>query len=108
MNAKTPEGAMPANVSGSARAIVAAGFAKDVEAVNRATQPRIVTSSPNVAMPSASHCPELVRTVVENCHTGRSNLPALCARNLSLPNLFKIASAMMERAELPVQRNSTL
>jgi hypothetical protein len=35
-------------------------------------------------------------------------LPALKARNLPAPTLFKIASAMIERAELPVQRNSTL
>ena len=29
-------------------------------------------------------------------------------RNFPVPSLFKIASAMIERAELPVQRNSTL
>jgi hypothetical protein len=34
-NAVTPDGTMPANVSDSERAIVAAGFAKDVEAVNQ-------------------------------------------------------------------------
>jgi hypothetical protein len=35
-------------------------------------------------------------------------LPALQARNRPAPTLFRIASAMIERAELPVQRNSTL
>ena len=35
MNATTPEGAIPANVSESARAIVTAGLAKEVEAVNQ-------------------------------------------------------------------------
>ena len=35
-------------------------------------------------------------------------LPALHARNRPAPTLFKIASAMIERAEFPVQRNSTL
>ena len=35
-------------------------------------------------------------------------LPALKARNFPAPTLFKIASAMIERAELPVHRNSTL
>jgi hypothetical protein len=35
-------------------------------------------------------------------------LPALYARNFPCPRLFKIASAMIERAELPVQRNSAL
>jgi hypothetical protein len=34
-NAVTPDGTMPANVSDNERAIVAAGFAKDVEAVNQ-------------------------------------------------------------------------
>ena len=35
MNPITPEGAIPAKVSDSERAIVTAGFAKDVEAVNQ-------------------------------------------------------------------------
>src|SRR5262249_32579691 len=35
-------------------------------------------------------------------------LPALKAVKLGLPLCFKIASAMMERAEFPVQRNRTL
>ena len=35
MNAAIPAGAMPANVSESERAIVTAGFANDVEAVNQ-------------------------------------------------------------------------
>jgi hypothetical protein len=35
-------------------------------------------------------------------------LPALRARNFPAPSLFRIASAMIERAEFPVQRNSTL
>jgi len=35
MNAKTPPGAMPANVSDSDRAMVTAGLAKDVDAVNQ-------------------------------------------------------------------------
>src|SRR5208283_4543600 len=35
-------------------------------------------------------------------------LPALKAWKLGLPRWFKIASARMERAEFPVQRNSTL
>ena len=35
MNANTPAGAIPANVSDIARAIVTAGFANDVEAVNQ-------------------------------------------------------------------------
>ena len=35
MNAGTPAGAIPANVSDSDRAIVTAGLAKDVEAVNQ-------------------------------------------------------------------------
>jgi hypothetical protein len=35
-------------------------------------------------------------------------LPAENARNLPFPSRFRIASAMIERAELPVQRNSTL
>jgi hypothetical protein len=34
MNAATPAGAIPANVSENERAIVTAGLAKDVEAVN--------------------------------------------------------------------------
>src|SRR4029078_10377633 len=35
-------------------------------------------------------------------------LPALKARNLPMPNRFKMHSAMTERAEFPVQRKSTL
>ena len=35
MKPGTPEGAMPANVSESERAIVTAGLANDVEAVNQ-------------------------------------------------------------------------
>ena len=35
MNCKTPFGAIPAKVSDRARAIVTAGLAKDVEAVNQ-------------------------------------------------------------------------
>jgi hypothetical protein len=35
MNATTPEGAIPAKVSDKDRAIVTAGFAKDVDAVNQ-------------------------------------------------------------------------
>jgi len=35
MNAEIPAGAMPAKVSESERAIVTAGFANDVEAVNQ-------------------------------------------------------------------------
>jgi hypothetical protein len=35
MNAGTPAGAIPANVSESARATVTAGLAKDVDAVNQ-------------------------------------------------------------------------
>ena len=35
MNARTPAGAMPANVSDRDLAIVTAGFANDVEAVNQ-------------------------------------------------------------------------
>lgn len=35
-------------------------------------------------------------------------LPAENARNLPFPSRFRIASAVIERAELPVQRNSTL
>ena len=35
MNAGTPAGAIPANVSDSERAIVTAGLANDVEAVNQ-------------------------------------------------------------------------
>src|SRR6185312_2725434 len=35
-------------------------------------------------------------------------LPALQARNPGPPTLFKIASAIMDRAELPVHRNRTL
>ena len=35
MNAAIPAGAMPAKVSDSERAIVTAGFANDVEAVNQ-------------------------------------------------------------------------
>src|SRR3954452_13057825 len=35
-------------------------------------------------------------------------LPALHARKRPAPTLFKIASAIIERAELPVHRNSTL
>ena len=35
MNASTPAGAMPANVSDSERAIVTAGLANEVDAVNQ-------------------------------------------------------------------------
>jgi hypothetical protein len=40
----------------------------------RAAQPKIVSSNPNVAMASASHCPAPAREVIENCHTGNSNM----------------------------------
>jgi hypothetical protein len=35
-------------------------------------------------------------------------LPALYATNVPAPTLFKMASAMIDRAELPVQRKRTL
>src|SRR5215472_4733113 len=79
MNARTPSGAIPAKVSESERAIVTAGLANEVEAVNqladvmyrptaygialgvRAAQPKMVRSKPNVATASANHCPAPVR-----------------------------------------------
>src|SRR5580704_19639077 len=45
--------------------------------------------------------------MVSGCTLPFGWLPALWAWNLPAPSLFKMASAMIERAELPVQRNST-
>ena len=80
MNAGTSAGRIPANVSVIARAIVTAGFANDVDAVNqyapvmyaptangtaadrRREQPQITAKSPNVATASLKACGEPLRT----------------------------------------------
>src|ERR1044071_5558417 len=90
MNVGTSAGLMPANVFVKDRAIVIAGFAKDVDAVNQyaapiqpATShgtfrerllPRMTKSKPKVATPSESSCAEPLRTCVETCTTGSSNI----------------------------------
>ena len=73
---------MPAKLSLNIRPNVAAGLANEVDAVNQyaapmyaatmaATRPagarRITSSRPNVATPSAIHCPAPLRSWVENC-----------------------------------------
>src|SRR5688572_31040979 len=83
---------MPANVCVSDRAIVTAGLANDVLAVNQyaakihaainagnadgrwRAPSRIVSNNPNVATPSLSHWPPPVRRRVPGCSSGRSNI----------------------------------
>src|ERR1700686_1099628 len=79
-NAGTSFGRIPANVSVAARAIVTAGFANEVEAVNQYAavmyaptakgtasdrsreQPQMTATSPNVAMNSLNTCGGPLRT----------------------------------------------
>src|SRR5262245_48296092 len=54
-------------------------------------------------------CPRLSSSrIASGCTLPFGWLPALYARNFVAPILLRIASAMIERAELPVQRNKTL
>src|SRR5580704_17769904 len=95
MNAGALLGAMPANVLESARAMVIAGFANEVEAVNQYAAPiqaatihgasaarrwpKTTSRSPKVATHSASHWAGPVRTCAESCHNGNPNIR--CASN---------------------------
>src|SRR5476649_502732 len=95
MNAGTSTGRIPENVSVSERAIVMAGFANDVDAVNQYAAPihaatihgasserrcpSTTMSNPKVATDSASHCAGPVRMCAESCHSGDSNIA--CASN---------------------------
>src|SRR6185503_5748655 len=98
-------GRMPANVSLSARPMLMAGFANDVDAVNQYAAPihndtrqaacskvgerNATSTSPAVATLSESHWPMPLRACVEACMAGRSNItfasmapaqqPTICA-----------------------------
>ena len=93
MNAMTPAGAMPANVSDSDARNGHGGIGerrrggepiggRDVEPDRvrhrrrraRRRSRKSSTAGRTLATASASHCPEPVRAVVENCHTGSSNI----------------------------------
>ena len=53
-------------------------------------------------------CPLLNNSVnASGCGFADGLLPADHAENLPLPTSFKIASHIIDRAELPVQRNKT-
>src|SRR5262245_11466983 len=100
-------GRMPANVFVSPRAIVTAGFANDVDAVNqyadvmyaatangtvvarRREHPQMTANNPNVATDSLKICDGPLRTFVESMNIGSPNIacadqtpriaPASCA-----------------------------
>src|SRR5262249_2834543 len=47
----------------------------------REIQPKMVRRRPKVATASASHCPASVRAVIDNCHTGSSNIRCAAQAN---------------------------
>src|SRR6187397_2390000 len=105
MNPGASAGRMPAKVSDKERPTLIAGFAKDVDAVNQYApaiqagtrhaaslmdgEVKAISTRPAVATNSASHCAPPVRTCVDACISGSSNIafastapaqqPAICA-----------------------------
>jgi hypothetical protein len=66
------------------------------------------SSEPLLRKPVAGHPADSSKRVAFGLTRPVGWLPAVNARKFGLPLLFKMASAKMERAEFPVQRNSTL
>src|SRR5258708_26303788 len=107
MNSVTSAGRIPENVSESERAMVMAGLAKDVDAVNQYAAPihaatihgasserrwpSTTSNRPNVATPSASHWLGPVRKWVDSCQTGNSNIT--CASNPPTQHPMILAAA---------------
>src|SRR5712691_1426324 len=105
-NAATSAGRIPAKVLLAARAMVTAGFANEVEAVNQyaeviyaataygtaviccRTQPQITMSKPKVATNSLHHCAPLVRTLREAKKSGSPNMRCAAATPAKAPNTW--------------------
>ena len=120
MNGGTSAGRIPENVFVSERAIVIAGLANEVDAVNQYAAPiqaatihgasserwrPITTSSrPKVATPSASHWAAPVRTCVESCQTGNSNMACAIQAPAQQPTIcMTVYVACILPREMPPQ-----